>query len=340
MDHQQAELLQHEAQAEEEQPWLAAAVGGAPHPGSSADDSLLSSIDDGLIFTDAAGVPLGAASSSGSRFAAGAAACRAEAPRRRGGAGGGALAWQPAAGWLGRGRWGRMPGSSVSGSVAARAFLDVSSAYGGSTDSLDDAELAAGSSSSSASRVGGAALNGAVALQQERRPAEQSPASSNGISRNGSSSSNGSSNGSSSNGAAHRPELRSKPQRQAPPPPGGRAGATLDAAEEAAVAAGAPAAEGGSQATTAVWKAARAVQGIVRLVAQPGPPAADATWQLLAAPSNPHPLADAVGEALPPAAALSSPASSLAAAGPSGWRPQALRMPEHGPCVVGAVLDR
>lgn len=71
------------------------------------------------------------------------------------------------------------------------------------------------------------------------------------------------------------------------------------------------------------------MQGVVRLVAQPGPTTADATWQLVPAPGNEHAALNAVGEALP-----------ATVADASGRRLQALPMPAHGPCILGAVLDR
>ncbi len=131
--------------------------------------------------------------------------------------------------------------------------------------------------------------------------------------RVGSTASAASSSSSSDSGGSSTADqsLLQKPQRLPPP--------------ERGAADGADASDASQRDAAAVWKASRAVQDIVRLVSWDGPPPADAAWRLVAAPCNPHRVLNAAGEALP-------------AAAPGGA--QALRVPEQGPCVVGAVLDR
>lgn len=107
-------------------------------------------------------------------------------------------------------------------------------------------------------------------------------------------------------------ELLRKPDRWAGPAAG--TGGETDGAATTGAAAGA----GG-------WGKSRVVQGIMRLVGQAGPPPADATWQLVASPSLPHAVLNAAGGVVPATAC---------------GRRQALRIPDLGPCVVGAVFDR
>ena len=334
VDHQQAHLLE---------------VAVLPAAAETANSS--SSMDEASLFSDPSRAALswasgswdsGDASSSGggSRLAAG--ACRAAPLRRQAGASGG-LAWRPAA----------QAGSRRPGMLVARAFIETSSsaAFGSSSDSADcgvDVQQAAASagslngSAASSHRVGGGALNGVVALhdRQQRGDGSSSSSSSNGTSINGSShhssshdvSSHGAGSngaGSSHNDAASRSQrLLRKPKRRAHVDvEGAAAGARAPPAEDEA-----EVSEVDRQGATAVWKATRAVQGIVRLVSQEGPPLANATWQLVPAPSNPHPLLNAAGERVP--------AAAVGAGGAPGARVPALRVPEQGPCVVGAVLDR
>jgi hypothetical protein len=259
LDAEQAGLLERQQREELE----AAAVGSL---GSA--DVALSSLDPGGG---------GAPSSSGMRAAA--AGPRATAERR------GAL----------RGGWPAGCGVRRGASVAARAFLETSSASSSTDSSQDECEAASSSGSSgvgAASRVGPGAANSVVALQDWRRGGEQhseaaaAPAAAPPAAAAQADSDSGS-GASTSSIDGEAPVLR-KPERQG-------------------------------------WAASRAVQGILRLVGQAGPPAAAATWQLVAAPANPYAALDAAGGAVPP---------------PALDRPQELRLPEMGPCVIGAVFDR
>jgi hypothetical protein len=158
-----------------------------------------------------------------------------------------------------------------------------------------------------------------VALQ-ERRPGEAE----------GSSHSSGNGSGAADSAASPTEGLLSKPQR---PGPATAAAAYTPAAAADQVPPGDGADEASRRNATAVWRASRTMQGIMRLVSQQGPPPADATWQLVPVPSNRHRLVDAAGAPLPTApVALSG--------GDASGRSQVLRVPGQGPCVIGAVLDR
>ena len=305
MDHQQAHLL------EEQQQQQAMVEAGSFYPGASSSGSLSSS-DDGMAFTDAADRRWGSgAASSSSRFAAGAAACRALS---RGVRRGSVLGWQPQPQGQGlqlaAARWGCQRGSGL----AARAFTETSS----SSDSIDvDADMRDGSHHSSS---GASPSNNVVALQ-ERRPGEA----------DGSSHSSGNGSGAADSAVSPSEGLLSKPQRPGPATAAAAYTATSATADEA------PAVDGVDEASrrsaTAVWRASRTMQGIMRLVSQQGPPPADATWQLVPVPSNRHRLVDAAGAPLPTApVALGG--------GDASGRSQVLRVPGQGPCVIGAVLDR
>jgi tetratricopeptide (TPR) repeat protein len=325
VDHKQALLLAEEPHPTEEQQWAGSSglMPSAAYASSSFDSEL-----DSIIFTDASGQPFSPRSLGGGRgaFPAAAAACRAGggATSLRGG-----LRWRQQQGWLGSGRWG---GFAARGGVVAHAFIDTSNAYssssssssGSSIDSLEsESPAAAGSSSGgamAAKRVDSSARNSVVALH-----------GSNHATLNGSSSgtTNGSSNGSSANGSSSsngmqaaaeeqlaEPALRGKPQRAA-------ASASTEQQPEVVdlrAAAGQAAAR---------WRPPPAMQGIVRLVSQPGPTTADATWQLVPVSSNRVGLLNAAGQPLP-----------ALAADAAGQQLQALPMPAQGPCVVGGDYDR
>ena len=326
VDHEQALLLAVEPHPAEEQQWAGSAglVPNAAYASSSFDSEL-----DSVIFTDVAGQPF-SPRSRGS-FPAAAAACRAGGGR---GAAGSGLRWQQQQGWLGSGRWGRF---AARGGVAAHAFIDTSNAYssgssGSSIDSLDsEGPSAAGSSNGAmaAKRADPSARNSVVALHGGAHATLNG--SSNGTA-NGSS--NGTANGSSSSSAINgssspsstradadvqpaEPLLQGKPQH-----------AAVAASEQRQQPENGDAAAASGQAV-AGWRPPPAIQGIVRLVTQPGPVTADATWQLVPVPSNRVGLLNAAGQALP--------AQATEAA---GQRVQALPVPAQGPCVVGGAFDR
>lgn len=299
---------QQQAHALEEQ--HAAAAGAAQHLGGGQAGAAGGSMDEGSLFCDppsAAGLAWASGSFDGgdapaggssSRVAARAIACRAQssgAPHRSAAA----LRWRP-------------PGQAAChqrGTVLVRATsVGTASSSSSSCSSSDSADFDAEAvSSSGAAHLDGSVRNSAVAMRvgsSSSAPASSSAAAS---SDNGNGSANGSS-GAADQALLQKPERRPPPQRDAADEPDAATTSQRDAA--------------------AVWKASRAVQGIVRLVSGGGPPPADAAWQLVAAPCNPHRVLDAAGEALPAAAS----------GGDHGT--QALRVPEQGPCVVGAVLDR
>lgn len=322
VDHNQALLLAEDPHPDEEQQWAGTAglVPSAAYASNSYDSEL-----DSVIFTDASGQPFSPRSLGGSRgaFPAAAAACRAggSSSTQRGG-----LRWRQQQGSLGSGCWGAFAARS---GVVAHAFIETSNAYssgssGSSIDSLDSegSTAAAGSSSSSgamaAKRVDSNARNSVVALHGGHATM---------LSGSSSGSANGNSNGSAVNGSSSpsgstcadaEPLLQGKPQRAA-------AGASASEAQQPGV--GDAAAAGGQ--VVAGWRPPAAMQGIVRLVTQPGPTTADATWQLVPVSSNRVGLLNAAGQPLP-----------LLAADAAGQRLQALPMPAQGPCIVGGALDR
>lgn len=302
VDHRQAHALEGRHSA---------APVAAQHPGGG---STCGSLDEGSLFCDpppAAGLAWSSGSFDGgdacaggsaSRLAARAIACQAQRSRPADSAAAG-LRWRPPSQAV----------AHVRGAVLVRATpveTASSSASCSSSDSVDsDGEgqpEAAGSSA--AAHLDSGVRNSAVAMRIGSSNGAAS--SSNGAT----SASNGSGGG--GGGTAADKALLQKPERRPPPERG-----VGDAPDDATSASQRDAA--------AVWKASRAVQGIVRMMSGDGPPPADAAWQLVAAPCNPHSVLDAAGEALPPAAGPADEPTT-----------QALRMPEQGPCVVGAVLDR
>ena len=336
VDHQQAEALEGRPRGEP----------GSAFPSPSSSGSSMDGEFDGVIFTDAAGVPLtGPGRAAGGSLRPAAVAMAGAAGRRTPHRA--AADWQPR-GWLGSGRWGAFSRSSGSSSrgVAAHAFVDVDryGAGASSTDSLDAEEVqqqqqqqqqqpsssngsAHGHSNGHANgngaahRVANGARNGAVPLRHGERAA--------------SSGSSGGPSSSSAGLAGQQGELQlaAKPvPGVAPPRPAPVAAAPPEAAAAdpaAAEAAAAQASTSGRDGTLLV-RAPRAVQGILRLVAGAGDPPADTTWQLVPLPRNPYRLANAVGE----------PLAATAERGSSGERVQALRLPEQGPCIIGGAFDR
>ncbi|KAL4427713.1 hypothetical protein ABPG75_001802 [Micractinium tetrahymenae] len=309
VDHQQAHVLEEQH---------AAAAEAAQHPGSSGGaqaGAAGGSVDEGSLFCDppsAAGLAWASGSfdggdssagGSGSRLAARALACRAQSSSASPSSGA-ALRWQPPG----------HPAGHCRGALLVRATpVETASSSSSSISSSDSADSDSEAQPEASSRTGATHVcsgvrNSAVAMRV---------GSSNGAaSNNGSSSSSGS-----GSGGAEDQSLLQKPERRAPPE---RGELPLAAAEELPADADAPS----QRDAAAVWRASRAVQGIVRLVSGSGPPPADATWQLVAAPCNPHRVLNAAGDALPAAAAGIEQCS------------QVLRVPEEGPCIIGAVLDR
>jgi hypothetical protein len=262
-------------------------------------------------------------SSGSSKLAAG--ACRAQGRSST-------LCWQPQGMGQQQLPGGRLAGRRRGAALAARAFTETSSAsLSSSSGSMDDESLTSSGSGSngngkggralagSASRIGSGSVNSVVALNDRRAAAGGSfphrahpAAPANGVPA----SAPEAAQSSAETPAAEVPSghLLSKPARVAPPP--------------------APSSTGREHAVASHGEGHDSLESWLGVLAPAGSPPANAIWQLVALPSNPHRVQDATGTVVPTAAGVFSSLDG------EEHVAQALRLPDLGPCVIGAVYDK
>ncbi|KAL4856897.1 putative GTP diphosphokinase CRSH1 [Chlorella vulgaris] len=315
VDHLQAEELEGQQQY----------LGAGTAPGDSLGSlvSSLSSFDLGSSpeTADSPRASRQGGSSGSSRQAAG--ACRAQGRSST-------LCWQPQGTGQQQLAGGRLAGRRRGAALAARAFTETSSAsLSSSSGSMDDESLTSSGNGSngkggralagSASRIGSGSVNSVVALNDRRAAAGGSfphrahpAAPANGVPA----SAPEAAQSSAETPAAEVPSghLLSKPARVAPPP--------------------APSSTGREHAVASHGEARDSLESWLGVTAPAGSPPANAIWQLVALPSNPHRVQDATGSVVPIAAGVFSSLDG------EEHVAQALRLPDLGPCVIGAVYDK